>query len=238
MNQEKVAIIGGSSGIGLAGARQLATAGYQVVISARSRERIDKALATIGAGCTGFMLDYSDRTSIEAFFDAAGSLEHLVLAGAGPSALGAFKELEPAVLESAFATKFWGYFHCLQAALPKLREDASVTMISGAAARTAIPGMAGLAAVNGAIERMGITLARELAPLRINVLSPGMVDTPVYDAMAPDQKRAMLQNAAAKLPLGRVGQPDAIAEALLFLIRERFITGAVLDVDGGARLAG
>ncbi len=96
--------------------------------------------------------------------------------------------------------------------------------------------MAGVAAVNGAIERMGLTLAKEVAPLRVNVLSPGLVDTPAYDWMPADQKQGMLQDAAAKLPVQRYGRVEDIAEAVLFLIREPYITGAVLDVDGGARL--
>jgi NAD(P)-dependent dehydrogenase (short-subunit alcohol dehydrogenase family) len=236
MRQEKVAVIGGSSGIGLACAKRLAAESYEVVISARSPERITQALGTLKAECTGFVLNYSDPASIKAFFQALGPFDHLVLAGAGPAAWGAFNGLKPAALEGAFSSKFWGYFHCLQAALLNLRKDGSATLISGAAARTAIPGTSGLAAVNGAIERMGITLAKELAPLRVNVLSPGLVDTPAYDWMPPDQKEGMLQDAAAKLPVRRVGQPDDIAESVLFLIRERYITGAVLDVDGGVRL--
>jgi NAD(P)-dependent dehydrogenase (short-subunit alcohol dehydrogenase family) len=236
MKQEKVAVIGGSSGMGLACAKRLADEGYKVVISARSPERITQALGTLKAECSGFVLNYSELASIKAFFQAVGPFDHLVLAGAGPAAWGTFSELKSEALERAFASKFWGYFHCLQAALPNLRKDGSVTLITGAAARTAIPGMSGLAAVNGAIERMGITLAKELAPLRVNVLSPGLVDTPAYDWMPPEQKQAMLQNTAAKLPVLRVGQPDDIAEAVLFLVRERYITGTVLDVDGGVRL--
>jgi len=236
MRQEKVVVIGGSSGMGLASAKRLAAEGYEVVISARSPERIKQALGTLEARGTGFRLDYADPTSIKAFFQTIGPFDHLLLAGAGPAAWGAFGDLKPEAVEGAFASKFWGYFHCLQAALPHLRKDGSVTLITGAAARAAIAGTAGLAAVNGAIERMGITLAKELAPLRVNVISPGLVDTPAYDWMPPDQKQGMLQDAAAKLPVRRVGQPDDIAECVLFLVRERYITGAVLDVDGGVRL--
>ena len=108
--------------------------------------------------------------------------------------------------------------------------------MGGAAARFTLPGTAGLAAVNGAIERMGLTLAKELAPRRVNVLSPGLVDTPAYDWMAPEARRGMLEGAAAKLPVQRVGTPEDIAEAVLFLVRSPYVTGTVLDMDGGARL--
>lgn len=236
MSKEKIAIVGGSSGIGLASARQLVTEGYEVVISARSAEGGQQALALIGSGASAFPLDYADAAGIASFFERVGPFDHLLLAGAGPSAWGAFGELKAATLSDAFASKFWGYFHCLQAALPGLRQNGSIVLVTGAAARAAIPGTAGLAAVNGAIERMGLTLAKELAPLRVNVLSPGIVDTPAYDWMAPEQKSGMLQGAAAKLPVQRYGRVEDIAEAVRFLIRNRYVTGTVLDVDGGARL--
>jgi NAD(P)-dependent dehydrogenase (short-subunit alcohol dehydrogenase family) len=236
MKDEKVVIIGGSSGMGLASGRRLAAEGYQVIISARSRARIAEALEKIGSDAAGFTLDYTDPKSIPAFFKSVGAFDHLLLAGAGPPAWGAFAALRAEALTTAFEIKFWGYFRCLQAALPTLRKDGSVILVTGAAARTAIPGTAGLAAVNGAIERMGITLAKELAPLRVNVLSPGIVDTPAYDQMPAEQKATMLRDTASQLPVQRYGRVDDIAEAVLFLTRERYITGAVLDVDGGIRI--
>ncbi len=232
---ETVVIVGGSSGMGLAAARRFREEGYDVIVSSRSQARIDTALAEIGGGA-GYPLDYAEPDTIAAFFDNAGAHHHLVLAAAGPPAWGAFERLSEDRFRTAFDTKFWGYFRCLQRALPGLYETGSVTLISGAAARTAVPGMAGLSAVNGAIERLGITLARELAPRRVNVLSAGLVDTPAYDGMQADQRDAMFRDAAEQLPVGRVGTPSDIAEALLFLIRDSFVTGTVLDVDGGVRV--
>jgi NAD(P)-dependent dehydrogenase (short-subunit alcohol dehydrogenase family) len=233
--REKIIVVGGSSGMGLAAARRFHAEGYQVTISSRSRARIDSALAEVGGG-TGYVLDYTQPDTVPAFFKLAGAHHHLVLAAAGAPAWGPFEGLSQAQFRTAFDTKFWGYVSCLQSALPKLEPSGSVILVGGAAARAAMPGTAGLAAVNGAIERMGITLARELAPRRVNVLSPGLVDTPAYDAMPEAQRSGMYRDAAARLPAGRIGKPADIAEALLFLVRDGYVTGTVLEVDGGAHL--
>jgi NAD(P)-dependent dehydrogenase (short-subunit alcohol dehydrogenase family) len=121
--------------------------------------------------------------------------------------------------------------------LPILRRDGSVVMLTGAAARTAMPGTAGLAAVNGAIAQMAMTLAKELAPLRVNVVSPGLVDTPAYDGLPAEAKRGLFEAAARSLPAGRTGIPEDVAGAVEFLLENTFTTGALLDVDGGARMS-
>jgi NAD(P)-dependent dehydrogenase (short-subunit alcohol dehydrogenase family) len=110
-------------------------------------------------------------------------------------------------------------------------------MLAGAASRTAMHGTAGLAAVNGAITQMAMTLAKELAPLRINVVSPGLVDTPAYDGLPAEAKRGMFEAAARSLSVGRTGTSEDIAGAIEFLLENNFTTGALLDVDGGARMS-
>lgn len=215
--KEKVAVIGGSSGIGLAAAQRLAAEGFSVVVSARTRERVEAAVKTIGAGVSGHVLDYGNRQGIAAFFKAMGSFDHLVLAAAGPAAWGAFGELKAETLEGAFQSKFWGYFHSLQTALPQLRSDGSITLVSGAAARAAIPGTAGLAAVNGAIERMGMTLARELAPRQCAFARPrGHPGLRRHAGGAEDGDAARKRRAAAAAalrPTGRHRRSRAVPRA-------------------------
>lgn len=232
---ETVVVIGGTSGMGLATAQILSSEGYRVIISGRSQDTIDKALLQIAGNSTGFPLDFTDSASIASFFEQVGSLDHLALIGSGKAAWGNFRDLKLEDLKIAFDQKFYGFFLCSQVALGKIRYDGSITFVIGAASRSAIPSTTGLAAVNGAIQAMAFTMAKELAPLRVNVLSPGLVDTPVYDWMAPEQKADFFKQMGGALPVGRVGKPDEIGQAVSYLIGNRFTTGAILDVDGGAR---
>ena len=233
---QKIVVIGGSSGMGLAVAQALAQKDAAVVIASRSREKLEAAKARIAGEVETASLDFTDETAVNKFFEANGRIDHLVLAAAGPPAWGKFLEIDPVALRKAFDTKFWGYFNCARHAVSSLRGDGSITFLTGGASRTAIPGTAGLAAVNGAISCMAYTLAKELAPLRVNVISPGLIDTPAYDWMPEGEKQALFEQMGGGLPVKRIGQPHEIAEAVLLLISNGFITGAVLDVDGGVRL--
>lgn len=235
--QQRILIIGGSNGMGLAAARSLARDGAEVLIAGRSQAKLDAALATIEGRAAGYVADFTDQASLAALFERIGRIDHLVLAASANAAWGPFASIDAPALRAALDGKLIGYWQSLQAALPHLRRDGSVVMLSGAASRTAMPGTAGLAAVNGAITQMGQTLARELAPLRVNVVSPGLVDTPAYDGLPADAKAGMFAGAAKSLPVGRTGTPEDVAAAIAYLLDNGFTTGALLDVDGGARMA-
>lgn len=124
----------------------------------------------------------------------------------------------------------------LRAARPALRADGSVTIVSAVSARAAYPGAAGLAAVNGALEAIVPPLAVELAPLRINAVSPGVIDTHWWHGMPDDQRQAYFGAVAASTPVGRIGTPDDVADAIVYLAGASFITGTVLECTGGANL--
>ena len=234
--QQRSLIIGGSNGMGLAAARRLARLDAEVLIAGRSQARLDAALATVEGRAAGYVADFTDPASLAALFERIGRIDHLVLAASANAAWGPFASISADALRGALEGKLIGYWQSLQAALPHLRRDGSVVMLSGAASRTAMPGTAGLAAVNGGITQMAQTLAKELAPLRVNVVSPGLVDTPAYDGLPAEAKAGMFAGAAKGLPVGRTGTPEDIAEAIVYLLGNGFTTGAILDVDGGARM--
>ncbi len=234
--EQKIVVVGGSSGMGLATAKRLAAAGFHVIIASRSEEKLQSALAVIEGRAEAKSLDFTDEEGVRAFFALVGRFDHLVLMGAGVPAWGNLSAIRTAALESAFQTKFWGYFFCAKYATPHLNPNGSILFTIGGAARSAIPGTAGVAAVNGAILSMALTLAKEIAPIRVNILSPGLVDTPAYNWMSAEEKQEFFKQMGGNLPVGRIGRPDDIAEAAQYLLQNGYSTGAVLDVDGGGRL--
>ncbi len=234
--RETIVVIGATAGVGLATAQLLAAERYAVVISGRSQATVDQALAQIPQSCRGLPLNFTEPASVDRFFEQVGAHDHLALVGSGQAAWGNFRDLTLSDLKIAFEQKFDGFFLCAQAALSHLRADGSITFVIGGASRSAIPGTTGVAAVNGAIQAMAMTMAKELAPLRVNLLSPGLVETPVYDWMTTEQKADFFQKMGGNLPVGRVGQPGEIAQAIAFLVKNNYTTGAILDIDGGGRL--
>jgi len=234
---QRVVIIGASAGIGEAAAKAFAARGAAVTITGRSKERLDQAAQRIGHPVLAAEVDATSRGALDAFFATTGTIDHLVLS-ASPGAVGAGPIAAPdeAALRQAFDGKFFAHVKAIQAALPGLRRDGSVTMVTAASARGAFPGTAGLAAANGALETMVAPLAVELAPLRVNAVSPGVIDTHWWSGLPEDQRRAYFESVAAVSPVRRVGRPDDVAEAIVYLAGAGFVTGTVLECTGGSHL--
>ncbi|PRY60949.1 SDR family oxidoreductase [Glycomyces artemisiae] len=238
---QRALVMGGSSGIGEATAARFAALGAAVTITGRRetalKEAADRIQAATGTAVDAVRLDAAETAALAAFFAPETGYDHLVLALSGSNGAGPIATLDLDDLAAGFEGKFWPHLRTLQAALPRLNPGASVTFISAVSARAAMPGTAGLAAVNGAIEAMVAPLAAELAPIRVNAVSPGVVDTPWWSGVPEAQRKALFDQYASVLPVGRVGNPAEVGEAVAFLAGNGYTTGTVLEVAGGAQLA-
>lgn len=233
-----VYVIGASHGIGEGIATAFAAEGADVLISGRSKERLDAAAERIGHPVRVFESDARRQEDVDALFAAADTaIDHLVLAVSGGMAgLGPLAELSDEALREGFEGKVFAQLRVLRAALPSLAPDASVTFIGAGSSRAAFPGTVGLAAANGALDAAVRPLAAELAPIRINAVAPGIIDTPWWHPLG-ENREAFLADAAERTPVRRIGTVHDVAEAVLFLAGNGFTTGVVLDVNGGSTLA-
>lgn len=232
-----VLVLGATGGIGMATARLLIAQGALVLGVARPSDRLAAAAAELGPAFRPIACDARDADALLAAVESAGAIHDLVLAMNGGAATGPFREVPIARLRDAFENKFWPYVTGLRAALPALAPDGSVTLVTGVSASKPAPGIAGLAATNGALEAMVGTLALELAPIRVNAVSPGVTDTSHWDGVPQAMRATFFARAAEAMPVRRVGTADEIAAAILSVITDRFITGIVLPVDGGMKVS-
>ena len=237
MSSQHTLIIGGSSGIGLASARQLISIGHKVTIAGRNGQRLEVARETLRGDISTLVMDAADAESVQGAFGRVASLDHLVLALGSGKGGGPFASVSLAEVRQGFEEKVYPHFACAQAALPLLRKAGSITFIAAVTAHAAMPGTAGIGAANAAIAGLVPILAAELRPLRVNGVSPGVIDTPWWDFLSGPQKAPVFAEYAAKTPVGRVGQPDDVARAVAFLISDDFMSGHTIVCDGGLRLA-
>lgn len=225
----KVLIIGGSAGIGKETARIARDAGADVIIASRSQDHLDAACEELGEGVKAVVLDVRDPRATEYALSEVGSFDHLVVTAAEVQAH-PFVEQDLDEARKIFDSKFWGQITAVQMALSFLTERGSITLFSGVAASRPVAGLSIVAAVNGAVEAIVRALALELCPLRVNAVSPGFIDTHNID----EEKRRALE---ASLPVRRMGLAEDVAQAVLLLMDNSYITGTVLQIDGGRSIA-
>jgi NAD(P)-dependent dehydrogenase (short-subunit alcohol dehydrogenase family) len=236
---QRVAVIGGSSGIGFAVARRVLEQGAEVVIGSSERTRVEGALARLGDGARGCPVDVRDEDSVGAFFEQVGTFEHLVFTAGDWGTIRIQQTIAELDLEQAhriFGVRFWGALSAIKHAQGHIAQDGSVTVTDGLIAHRPRAGAAVNTAMAGAVEHLTRALAVDLAPLRVNAVCPGFVLTEVWDGMPAKEREARIRSMTERQPLPRAADPAEVAEAYLYLMRGTFATGQVLIVDGGMSL--
>ncbi|MBV9796233.1 MAG: SDR family oxidoreductase [Actinobacteria bacterium] len=231
-----VVVIGGSSGMGLATAAGAAAAGAKVTIASSDQSRLDAALATLPSGCDGVVVDARREESFAEALAQIGELDHLVYSAGDGVSPRPLVETAPDEARGLFDVRFWGAVAAIRHAAPRIKAGGSIGLTSGTIVVRPPAGAALAAGAAAAIEGLTRGLAVELAPVRVNAVRPGAIHTPMWDALPEARRSAVLGALAERTITKKVGQPDEIAAAHLFLMDNRFVTGTVLTVDGGAIL--
>ena len=234
LTNKTVVILGGSSGIGLATGKAANDEGANVIITGRSRERLQSAKTILGNKVRTVPLDVLDEAGTQALFAGLDHVDHVFIT-AGAVLFDAKLATTTASIRPALDTRFWGAFNAAKCAATKMGPGGSITFMSGAAAIRPIRGASVATASCAAVEAFARALAVDLAPIRVNAIQPGLIDTPFLDTLG-DRRNAFMAEYSKRLPVGRPGRPEEVADAVIFLMKNGFVTGITLTVDGGGVL--
>jgi NAD(P)-dependent dehydrogenase (short-subunit alcohol dehydrogenase family) len=226
---KKVVVVGGSSGIGFATAEMAKAEGADVVIASRNAEKVKAAADKLSA--KGIVADVTDDKSVAELFGAVGPVDHVVVSAA-QLRTGPFKTVAMDDVRATLEGKFWGAWRVARAA--EINAGGSLTLVSGFLSVRPRSNSAIVSSVNGALESLTRALALELAPMRVNCVSPGIIDTPIRAAMPEAARKELLAKAAASLPVGRVGLAEDVAQQILAFMKNGFMSGSIVYLDGGA----
>ena len=228
INGKKAIVFGGTSGIGLSATQMLSEKGAHVIAVSRNPEK----LSQLPKNVTTKKLDVLDREAIEKFFQDEGEFDILVNAATGGKrAVGPFLSMDLDGYKASF-DKLWGYTNVVRLGTKFLKDNGNIVLVSGTPARKCRPGQIAISSVGGAVEAFARGIAPEILPKRINIVSPGIIDTPMspLEGTAREEyyKKATIDNL-----IPRAGTPDEVAKGIIFAIENEFITGTTIDVDGG-----
>ena len=226
---KKIVCVGGSSGIGLATAEMAKALGAEVIIASRSADKVKAAAAKLGA--KGIAADVTNDQSVAELFRSIGPIDHVVVSAA-QLRTGPFKTVSMEDVRATFEGKLWGAWRCARAA--DIKPGGSLSLVSGFLSIRPRPNSAIVSVSNGALESLTRALALELAPIRVNCVSPGIIDTPIRAAMPEAARMEMLAKIAAALPVKRVGLAEDVAQQIVGFMENGFMTGSIVYLDGGA----
>jgi NAD(P)-dependent dehydrogenase (short-subunit alcohol dehydrogenase family) len=237
LSGKKVVVVGGGSGIGLAVSKMAQREGASIVILGRSQGKLDQAKALIGEGTQTLSVDVMNEEAVAKAFAEMGDFDHLFIS-AQDASTATLAETTREKLGMTIDSKIWGAIHVVRQAVSKLSAQGSITFISGLASRRGYPGFAVAGAANAGIEALARNLAVELSPIRVNIVCAGVgvIDTEMLDKVFGEGKNEVVESISEKLPVKRIGKPEEVADAVIFLMNNGFATGTTLLLDGGDAL--
>jgi NAD(P)-dependent dehydrogenase (short-subunit alcohol dehydrogenase family) len=236
LQNKRVVILGGSSGIGLAVAEQVASQGAKIVIASSNAERVQNAVEKLEGNAQGHTLDLSDESAVENFFAKLGAFDHLVFTAGDSLHLHDLATTDLKQARRAFELRYWAALAAVKYGSKSIRKGGSIVLTTGIAGQRPHKGWVIAASVCGTIDALTRALALELAPIRVNAVSPGVVRTNLWQNMTAAERERLYESVGNSLPVGRVGEARDVAQAYLFLMQEEYSTGQTLVVDGGAVL--
>lgn len=236
LNGQRIVLIGGTSGFGFATAKAAASEGASIIVASSSKTKVDKAVAQLPSGAEGHVLDITREASVEEFFSTIGAFDHLAVTAGESLSLGEFSTINLEGAKRFFETRFWGSLTVAKHASKWIKSTGSIILTNGVIGLRPQKGWVVAAGICGAVEALTRALAVELAPVRVNLVCAGFVRTELCGNMPESERNGLFEKAAQMLPVGRVGEPEDLAETYLYLMREGFSTGSMIVVDGGGVL--
>jgi len=235
LNGQRVVVLGGTSGIGLATAQVAAEQGATVTVVSSNPSNVQRALGQLPESASGEVADLTDPAQVKSVFDRIDELDLVFTAGEAFQLM-ELSSMDLRLTQEVFTLRYFGTLCAVQAATPRIRTHGSIVFSTGIAGDRAGPGWSVGASICGAVESLTRALAVELDPIRVNAVSPGLIRTPLWAQMPVADREQMYASAASSIPVGRVGEPRDIADAFIFLMNQGFAPGSIVTVDGGAVL--